>query len=400
MRLVACIAALALILGATQQAVEAQVVSSAGISATGAASLGLERAWMTKVALDSTRGYVVGLVLHKNVLFVSTSQGVVQAIDAEHGATYWTVKVGKAEHVTLPPAASDNYVVVTNGSNLYCLDRRSGRMESQRTLKGGACAGPGINETHCYIPMFSGALEIFPLRNEIELDKEPTIFFAAGSSLAPPVAKGERLYWTSKNGFIYADGLTKSQERFRYQAGGQIFSAPAIMPLAKDRAAVFAGSHDGVVYAVHDPDGSLLWRYQTGAAVMNAPVVIGDALYVVNDAGRMARLDPATGVPMWEGEGAHRFLASSPSRLYAADRSGNLLMLDNTSGGLLGAGYIGPGTVPFVNDQTDRIYVVASNGLIQCLRERALLEPYGHSKPVEPEKKPGMPMEGEMPAVQ
>ncbi|MBL8828184.1 MAG: hypothetical protein JNM18_14485, partial [Planctomycetaceae bacterium] len=87
MRLVACLVALAFVLGVVQRSVEAQVVSSAGISATGAASLGLERAWMTKVTLDSTRGYVVGMVLHKNVLFVSTSQGVVQAIDAEHGAT-------------------------------------------------------------------------------------------------------------------------------------------------------------------------------------------------------------------------------------------------------------------------------------------------------------------------
>jgi outer membrane protein assembly factor BamB len=392
MRLAACIAALMLTIGVVHGTAEAQVVSSAGISPQGAASLGLERAWTTKVSVDSTRGYVVGLVFHKGVLFVSTSQGIVQAIDAEHGATYWTVKVGNAEHVTLPPGASDKYVIVTNGSNLYTLDRRSGRMESQRKLKGGACSGPGMSETHCYIPMFSGAIEIFPLQAVRELDREPTIFFAAGSSLAPPVVRGDRLYWTAKNGYVYADGLTKSEERFRYQTGGQIFGAPTVLPMDNKKAAVVAASHDGVVSAIRDPDGGLLWRHQTGAAMMTAPIAIGEAVYALNDAGRVTKLDYKTGVAVWEAEGAHRFLAASPSRIYVSDRSGNLLMMDSTSGGLLGASFIGTNTVPFVNDQNDRIYVVANNGLIQCLHERAALEPVYHAPP-EVDKKPPMPME-------
>ena len=80
--------------------------------------------------------------------------------------------------VCTEPAANDKYVVVANGSVLYTLDRKSGRILWQRQLGGAPGAGPAMNDTHAFVPMVNGLIEGFNLekvrqakRVELSLDR-------------------------------------------------------------------------------------------------------------------------------------------------------------------------------------------------------------------------------------
>ena len=380
---------------------EAQVVARAAVTGQAAQTLQLERAWMTQAAVDPTRGVLAGLSLHKGILFVSTQQGLVQAIDAETGVIYWTTQVGNSRSITLAPGANDNYCVLTNGTHLFALERRTGRLAFERRTKNGASAGPALSDKLAYVPMYNGSIEVYHLRDTNELDKEPSVFFAAGASLAPPIIKGERLYWTTKGGFLYGDDDTSSDTRFRYQTGGLVLGGAAVFKPVKGVTVALAGSLDGSVYAVTDPDGILLWRYQAGAGVAHAPVVVSDAVYVVNDAGVLSRVDVQTGVARWQAQGVKRFLSASPTRVYTIDALGQVLVFDALHGGLIGSMFAGAVSVPFINDQTDRAYLVSTNGLIQCLHERALVKPHVHMPPAPPVTAPPMttpPADGTAPS--
>ena len=374
---------------------QAQLVASSTVSDVAAQALGLTRAWATPVSVDVSRGRIVGLVLHKNILFASTSQGNVQAIDALTGATYWTVRVGQASYVTLPPGANDNFVVVTNGTTVYALERRTGRLEFERTTKGAPSAGPGLSDTHAYIPMYSGAIESYRLRDDTELDRSPTIFFSGGMPLAAPIIRGSRIYWTSRPGYIYADDSDSSESRIRFSAADKIYGQVALYKPALGEMKVLAGSHDGSVYAVNDPSGLLNWRYQSGAAVIQPPVVITDSVFVTNELGLFSRVDASNGVMRWQAPGVWRFVAASPTRVYGMDDRGQLVALDAATGGYMGSAFAGTTTIPFINDQNDRIYLVSTNGMIQCLHERGLTSPVTHAAPAAPAAPiaPGAPAE-------
>jgi hypothetical protein len=63
------------------------------------------------------------------------------------------------------------------------------------------------------------------------------------------------------------------------------------------------------------------------------------------------------------------FVAAGKQRIYGADKLGRLRILDARNGALLDI--IPTATLPIkvCNGQTDRIYLAAEGGTIQCLRE-------------------------------
>ena len=105
---------------------------------------GLTRVWVTRVNVDRALGRVANITQQGRTLFVQTTLGGVQAIDAETGFSHWTVFVGKAEYETEAAGANDEYVGVTNGGNLYVLDRATGRLVAERRL-GNAAKAPGCS---------------------------------------------------------------------------------------------------------------------------------------------------------------------------------------------------------------------------------------------------------------
>ena len=55
---------------------------------------------------------------------------------------------------------------------------------------------------------------------------------------------------------------------FKYQAGSDIDSSPAVGP----DGSVYVGSDDHYLHAVH-ADGSLKWKYQAGSSISSSPAM-------------------------------------------------------------------------------------------------------------------------------
>src|SRR5262249_11146312 len=122
---------------------------------------GLERVWVIRVNVDRSLGRVGSVTLHGRTLFVQTTLGGVQAIDAETGFTHRTEFVGKAKYPTQPVGANDQYVGVTNGSTLYVMERATGCRVAERRLGSGASAGCALGNERVFVPLMNGSLESY-----------------------------------------------------------------------------------------------------------------------------------------------------------------------------------------------------------------------------------------------
>jgi hypothetical protein len=183
-----------------------------------------------------------------------------------------------------------------------------------------------------------------------------------------PVLAAVDMLWAGANGSVLV--MPKSNE-----TPGHPYRFPADAPISVQPGQygelAYVGSHDGSLYALHIPSGKALWRFAGGSPIHQKPAVTDDDVYVAPRLSGLYRLSRATGHTHWRNTEARRFLAANPKFVYAADRNGRLMVLDRARGTTLST-Y--PGTidfvVPFSNEQTDRIFLAAHDGLLVCLHDR------------------------------
>lgn len=353
------------------------------------APLGLETMWSAHVRVDAARGRVKSLQLTHGLLLAQTDQGVVQAFDPETGRSLWVATVGNPSAPTLAPSANDKFVAVTNGTTLYVLDRSNGSVAWEARCGGSPCAGTGMSEWRVYVPLDGGIVESYLLVREKGVDKIPKRSSGAGGAIAAPIVVGKRASWSVAQGFVYSnEDVYEGLVQFRFRVDDALSAPPTWMDPY-----LFAASRRGTVYALDGKLGNEIWRFSVGSSVSQAPIAIDGALYVINETHEVVRLDPRYGRQLWAARGVDRFVAQSSGRAYLLDMSQRLQARDAKTGLLIGAVSARGFDLPSVNLETDRIYLASQYGIIQCLRETALVKPVVHTAgfAVPPPPKPGEP---------
>lgn len=342
---------------------------------------GLERAWAVQVEMDRARGRVAHIALHDGLLLVQSDQAAVHALDAETRRTLWIGHTGRPGYPTTRPAISDKFVAATNGADLYLFERATGRVLWKKYLDSVASAGPALGADRVYVPMVNGVVASYrlprPMADETPLEalaKDAALNYRGqGMADAAPIVTYSSVAWGTAAGNVYACASDTMLALFRFKTHDAISA-----PLCYSPPYIYAASRDGYLYALRDSRGETRWRFSAGNPIVERPVAIGDALFVITETGGMFRLNAGTGEQEWFAPGVFRFVSASPTRLYTADSSGRLLILDAQSGARLGALATEYLPLKVLNFETDRIYLATSSGMIQCLHELALTEPFVH----------------------
>jgi hypothetical protein len=132
-----------------------------------------------------------------------------------------------------------------------------------------------------------------------------------------------------------------------------------------------------------------VWRFNSGTRIIRGPEVTDKDVYLPTQRFGLHRLKRTTGEVIWKSPNAERFLAANPKFVYALDRQGKLLVLDQARGKELSSLDVRDFVFPIDNERTDRFYLAAHNGLIVCLRDRDYKKPVEMKQPEEkPEAKP------------
>jgi hypothetical protein len=346
------------------------------VSQAEAGQLGLKRAWFAQLELDPARNRVERAVLHGDRLIVMTSAGVVQQLNALTGETMWTASVGNPEHPSLGPAASDTAVALLNGSTLYVLDPIDGKPVVVRPVGGAPGAVPALAKDYVFVPLVTGRVEAYPVSAD-QQKLTPWYYQSFGRAMIPPLATDESVVWATDSGHLYVGDAKKLGVRFRLESPSEIVAPPASGPPN-----IYAATITGEVFAMNELTGERQWKYATGFPINRAPAAVDDRVYVTSAEPMLHCIDAKSGAGIWEAPDITQFAAASKSRVYGVDDLGALVVFDAATGARLARIYRDTATHALVNDQTDRIYLLSDDGLVQCYHEIGADQPtYHHPKP-------------------
>lgn len=349
---------------------------------------GLVRSWFTQARLDPARNELSRVVLKDDYLYLMTSSGSVQALDANTGKSLWSKQIGNSSYPSQGPAADQKHVAMVNGSKVYVLDRKTGREVLSRRLSTGVAASPALSEQYVFVPQFSGRVDAFNLEQKSPV---PWIYISAGRIFENATAGQDSIIWATDQGFLYvADPVTK-ELRFRFETTLPIDAAPT-----SHRGQIFVASTGGYVYAVDEQLGRQLWRYSTGFPISEAPIALGKTVIIATHEPALLCLDATNGHLLWSAPGVTQFISASPQRVYGLTEHRGFVVLDREHGAVRSRAPNVGDYRAVLNEQNDRLYLVTSDGLIQCLHETELEEPVPHEPKAAPpeeedkEEKPAM----------
>lgn len=300
-------------------------------------------------------------------LYVLSSDGTLEARDAETGRVLWTERYGNPRLPTLPMAVNHQVVAFINGKDLLLVDAHDGRLLSTKAFRGVPLYGPAIAGDYVMAVCASRSIEGFNLK---DLDADPFRGMAGGLPMSPPIAAplGDRLVWSTDAGYIYAaDGIGRPGLEFRFPADGKVSAAMAYG--SGDR--FFAATDKGQVYGLlGTKSGRVLWRFSLGDPVYDSPHLIGDKVLFKTVYGEVFCLNAVTGDTVWNNaiREVDEVLGGNAGQLFVRTISGTLRVIDLESASVV-ADFGRSGHVTAVkNPLTDRLYLITGSGTIQCLR--------------------------------
>jgi outer membrane protein assembly factor BamB len=353
------------------------------ISQDEAAQLGLTRAWFTQIRLNAAYTHVERAVLEGDRLTVLTNAGVVQELDALTGKTYWIAPIGNENYPSLGPAGNEKYVAILNGSTLYVLDRKDGKPAIIRPVGSAPGAAPALSDDYVFIPLVSGRIEGLPLGNQ----KTPPWYYQSfGRAMVAPLVTPESIVWTTDAGYLYVGGSNKLGVRYRLETGSEIVAPPSY-----HQPFVFVASLNGDVFAMHELSGSQRWKYSCGFPVTRAAAGVGDRVFVTSAEPALHCINSMSGIGIWEAPHVNQFASISKERVYCVNDLGEFVVLNATTGASLAKIRADRPIHALVNDQTDRVYLVSEDGMVECLHEVNMKTPIYHNPKPTPPKEEAKP---------
>ncbi len=346
--------------------------------------LGLVRSWFAQVEVDVSHSRVERAIVSGNDLFVLSNVGILQSLNASTGATNWAVAIGNPRYPSMGPTANETQVAIVNGVTLYVLDRLDGRVTTVRKL-GGAGAAPAMSDAYCFVPMVTGRIEGYP----VGINHGPPWFYmSSGRAMVSPLVSDQSIVWSTDQGHINIGNALQGGVRFRLETGSEIVAPPAAHGTL-----VYVGTVDGELIAIDELTASQPWRFAAGYPIVTSPAAVGGRVYVASSEPALSAVDAVSGRAQWVAPKIVQFASASRERVYALDNLQSLVVLNAANGAVLGRIPTSGREKPLMNDQTDRLYLVSTSGLVQCFHEIGLNEPIQYQP-----KEVAKPLETAMPS--
>jgi len=266
------------------------------------------------------------------VIYVSSHDSRLYALNAWTGATLWTAAIGNQGGISAScwPVVSNGIVYVGSlDSHLYALDARTGS----------------------------------------------TLWIRAtgGSIWSPPVVDSGVVYTGSLDSHLYAFDAKTGSTLWITGADSAISASPVVM-----NGIVYINSQDSSLYALNARTGAILWSTAIGTPSPNQgftsywPVVANGAVYVTSQDSRLFAFDAWTGAILWsvpigapDLDHNASFTSSWPvvanGVVYIGSHNSYLYAFDARLGTPLWASAIG---VPSANSSITSSWPVVANGVV------------------------------------
>lgn len=305
-------------------------------------------------------------------LVTASRDGAVEGFNAESGKILWSTSVGDYTLPTYGPGVNDDFVAVSNGSTLYVLDTRTGKLIGQRKLDESLAAAPQPVNNNIYCSTLSNAIISIDATNIADSVITSARFSSGVPSAVIPSHSRLFIAWPNKN-FIYVAQSGRSIALWSRLVGQDLFVAS---PQATTDGFI-AVSSTGMVYRMNlSRTESIVWRANLAAQCTTTPLVADGVILVVTDSGSMIALSEKDGERLWLSEetAIAQPLAITPERVYAQQKAGQLVAIDRKTGKTY-ARVERAFATGMHNDVNDRIILSTESGAMMCLHEPSSKRP-------------------------
>ena len=221
--------------------------------------------WKSEVVADEDEDEVIGggLAVEGGVLYATTGQGQVAAINVADGKKIWQKNFGVPMRGS-PHVAGDAVIVITIDSRTYALSSKSGDVLWEHR---------GIDETAAVMNSVSPAI--------------------AGDNILVPYSSGE-LFALSINGGreLWSETLLRN----KYNQASDVFTGIGGDPVV-DGEVVFVTSNSGITIAIDMINGKNIWQQQVGS--LNTPWLAGNELFLLTADNVLVDMVKQTGKIRW-----------------------------------------------------------------------------------------------------
>lgn len=374
----------------------------------------LTRRWYTQVPVVNLREQILDLKVTEELLFATSSQGLIHCLNAETGERLWTTTIGSLKRNVFPPAVTEDFVYVTSSNLLAQLDRENGRILWTKKLASVATSGPGANEDFVYVQTADHKISAIALHpseedkravwpNVHKFEPHPTTWFydAGGPMVDPPIVLPELVAFATKEGVVHASALNERKLIYRFFTHSR-----QAAPLAHLDRFLYIATEEFDVFAIDLLNGNELWRFVAGYPVYAKPTPFLDDCFLVGEGAGLycvANRDvPESSIRKgdlrWRTPHMVRLIGVSKDFVYAANVNNDFVILSRDDGHLI-ARFRSPAfTISSDNQFTDRLYMSTKDGLIVCLHEKTHDAPFAHPQKVdEPEETKDKPKTDDRP---
>ena len=319
------------------------------------------------------------------LMYVQSSRGGLHALNAETGATLWSIGVGSPRQPALRPAANDRYVAAVSGSKLYLLNRLTGETIWDRELGLNPIFGAAISSTHVFVPSARGHLEAYSLpdENSDHATTPPWIYHSGSRITAMPLVTSHTLSWPTIQGLMFVADVAGPTLLYRHQTGAPIWGEAVQLPPSS----LLVSSSDGYLSAINEMDGEIAWSFTTGDEIEAGPLLSGARIYQATKPGELFCIGAEQGEERWVIKGVKQILSVGVDRVYVLDMQQRIVAIDGETGRRLASMPAAAYDEPLTNGVTDRMYLMSHDGALQCLREIGAAFPtIARPLPISPEE--------------
>ncbi len=218
--------------------------------------------WST--ALGNQTNLTHGALLD-GILYWTTREGTVFAINALTGSVLWTKSIGRSASA---PLATPDGVYIGTEQGLCCLSK-TGSLVWMSPTPGLILSSPVLSDEGIVVGDTSGNITVVDAETGIP---------EARAMLPGPVLVG------SMSGDVAYVCLQTSCSAVNLSTGHVLWTfptgSPITVPAVEDHGLVFVAAWDGRVYALNASTGMAIWSFESGWGYNAAERVVGDWVYI------------------------------------------------------------------------------------------------------------------------
>ena len=302
-------------------------------------------------------------------LVTLTSDGIVEAIDAESGAILWKAEAGDSRLPMFGPGVSDENVVITNGNMLYVFELATGDLLNTRKLVSTPTGSPTAIPGKAIVPSIDGRLVSYDIKNP---NIPPFVLRTGTENRLGVVSSADRnfLSWPMNTRLFVAKALAKVDKSPILWNSIEMGEPIADLPITVQDGFVFCGRNGTVIHCSTERNDSILWRARLAVPVSKSPIANRNFVFVVSDSEMLFALDLTNGAEVWDSPAINvkDLVAIGIEHIYVTNSAKKLVALDISTGRESSrSSILAPTVLP--NTVSDRLFFVNSSGQLTSLRE-------------------------------